>query len=52
MSMKRFIFGSFLVGAVLTVARSLFAKTASAKPAANSTSYDTVASFEAIDAYV
>jgi CubicO group peptidase (beta-lactamase class C family) len=46
MNTKRFIFGSLLAWGVLAAARSLFAKTASAKPATSSSSYD------AIDAYV
>jgi CubicO group peptidase (beta-lactamase class C family) len=46
MNMKRLIFGSLLVGSVLTVTRSLFARTASAKLASTSTSFD------AIDAYI
>jgi CubicO group peptidase (beta-lactamase class C family) len=46
MNLKRAIFGSLLVGTVLAVTRSPFAKTASARPASNSTSFD------AIDAYV
>ena len=46
MNMKKLLLGSLGVGAVLAVTSRLFAKPASAKPVANSASYD------AIDAYV
>ncbi|MBC7250458.1 MAG: beta-lactamase family protein [Anaerolineae bacterium] len=46
MNVKRFILGSLGVGVALAVARSLFARTASAKTTSNR------ASFDAIDAYV
>jgi CubicO group peptidase (beta-lactamase class C family) len=52
MNMKRFIFGSLLVGTVLALIRRAFARPALAKPVADSASDDPVASYEAIDAYV
>jgi CubicO group peptidase (beta-lactamase class C family) len=42
MNIKRFIFGSLVVGAVLALIRRVFAKRASAKPVTNSSSYDTI----------
>jgi CubicO group peptidase (beta-lactamase class C family) len=52
MNLKRFIFGSLLVGAVLALIRRAFAKPASAKPVTNSAPDDAIASYKAIDAYV
>jgi CubicO group peptidase (beta-lactamase class C family) len=46
MNLKKLLLGSLAVGAVLAVTRSLFAKTAPAKPVSENTDYD------AIDAYV
>jgi CubicO group peptidase (beta-lactamase class C family) len=45
-NLKRFFFGSVVVGAALSLTRKLFATTGSAEPASNRASY------EAIDAYV
>jgi CubicO group peptidase (beta-lactamase class C family) len=45
-NLKRFLFGSVVVGAALPLTRKLFATTGPAKPASNRASY------EAIDAYV
>jgi CubicO group peptidase (beta-lactamase class C family) len=45
-NLKRFFFGSVVVGAALSLTRKLFATTGLAEPASNSASYDT------IDAYV
>jgi CubicO group peptidase (beta-lactamase class C family) len=52
MNLKRFIFGSLLVGAVLALIRRAFARPASAKPVTDSAPDDAAASCEAIDAYV
>ena len=46
MNIKKFLFPSLLVGAVLAIILQAFAKRASVKPVTNSASYD------AIDAYV
>lgn len=46
MNIKRFIFGSLVVGEVLALTRKLFATTGSARPIRDSVSYD------AIDAYI
>ncbi len=46
MNIKKLLFGSLVVGGVLSVTRLLFAKPASTKPASSSTSY------AAIDAYI
>jgi CubicO group peptidase (beta-lactamase class C family) len=45
-NLKRFLFGSVVVGAALSLTRKLFATTGSAEPTSNGASYD------AIDAYV
>jgi CubicO group peptidase (beta-lactamase class C family) len=52
MNLKRFIFGSLFLGAVLALIRRAFARLASPKPITGSASDDAVASYEAIDAYV
>lgn len=52
MNVKRFIFGSLLIGALLALIRRAFARPASPKPGTQSAPYDAVASYEAIDAYV
>jgi CubicO group peptidase (beta-lactamase class C family) len=52
MNLKRFIFGSLVVGAVLALIRRAFARPASARPVTDSAPYDAVASCDAIDAYV
>src|SRR4030042_3605738 len=46
MNIKKLLFGSLVVGGVLSVTRVLFAKPAFTKPASNSTSH------AAIDAYI
>ena len=52
MNVKGLFLGSLVAGAALALTRKLFATTGSAEPASNGASYGTVASSEAIDAYV